>query len=319
MAKNEKNANTRVASGNNTLATPNSKVILGNSNRSNYAGDQRANFAMRSPTTRMLLLSTFLLLFFTSCKDDGNIVDNSQVVRPSVGNLELCPSNPDNPYDDYGFHHNAAIDYYLENRTYFGTSFAILRENMYEVIAEYYQQTEMSNYYKTSNAGLSTPLAIRLYDSLYSNTFLKYSNVSNINLEIITDIINTTMVWEANLINFILENPEAMPQNDVKVLLTASSTLRYSTFYWYNDFNKPDGILRGKAFGNIDFQLDKDGVPIEPEEIRGIWGWVAAIVIFAGIADVNAVVAGRSGAYVANASVVTGLFVVALAGVNKFD
>jgi len=78
-------------------------------NRSNYAGGQRANFVSRSRTTGMLLLSTFLLLFFTSCRDEENIVESRETIIPMT-NSELTIT----PYC-VGYYHNLAMHEIIYN------------------------------------------------------------------------------------------------------------------------------------------------------------------------------------------------------------
>jgi len=258
-------------------------------NRSNYAGGQRANFVSRSRTTGMLLLSTFLLLFFTSCRDDENVVNNKEAIMPAFNNSqEFCPSNPDNPYDIWGFLHNEALDYFYEHRTYAGNYFAEYKAEALSLIVDYYSianpdnitgsiankrdyyyALEVSNYNTRYEKKFSSSLAKTLSDKLITN--FRLSLEGELSPNAIEPTINTIRNWEANLLKTINQNPNAMSVDDIKKLWIQSSNLRYSFFYWSNDMANPNGILNSELQFEFVFEDCPDDEPIMSLFSKGLW------------------------------------------------
>jgi len=97
------NADSKLFATSKELWNPTSSIISEEHkpfNRSNYAGGQRTNFVTRSRTTRILLLSTFLLLFMllpnNAMAGDPLPIDNRYPPSPCNGidNEEILWETP---------------------------------------------------------------------------------------------------------------------------------------------------------------------------------------------------------------------------------
>jgi hypothetical protein len=215
------------------------------------------------------------VLFFSSCKDENVEFSTpsvpqaqEQAVAGGVARDVVNPANPANPYDHYGYHHNAAIDYYIAKRSYFGSSYESIIGEVEKLTSEYFRGSELSSTYSVPNGSFTSDHAKTLSDDITKDCILRYLKHKTIDIKTVDEIISKTRQWEERIAYLASTSPERYPDADVKILYTSTSVLRHSIYYWYNNFTSDRRIVNKYEFDKIEIPVDTLGVPLYPPQVE---------------------------------------------------
>lgn len=207
----------------------------------------------------------------------------------------FAQSNSNNPFDYVGSLHNSVIDYYInENSDPSPTS-----PNIKQNIVNYFSGNRNSNLNELFDAGASyyseianasDKLAVyRKYG--FSNSFCNYTN--DLNNLYVTKTDNNTFYNSMISKESQISGDNNLSQREKEILLSASSTIRYSNFYWTNDNNtikwpQPPGTEAQKR----GFWSTVGGQDLNGAIQGGVAGAIVGGVVTMGTATVPAYVAG---------------------------